>query len=211
MDQQAHSHSQCTELYRATASKNAVLIASGPSVTQSQVDNVKRWHEAGGGIVMVVNRAYESFGLNWADYLYTMDGKLLKKMGEEIRRNFKGVILTHRISSFKPDWIKVVKETVSGNSGSGAIECLCRDFQVKNLALLGCDAKWSDSGVKHHHKDYDPESGLSNCPNIHEFRGCFERAIKHYRGVNIINCSPDSALRSLPKLPIDKALESFNG
>lgn len=195
------------EPYKATECKVAVLIASGPSVTQDQLDNVREWQKDGGGIVMTVNRSFEA--APWADYLFTIDGRFLRAWEDKIRE-FKGTVLTHKLASYYPDFIKVVPATCSGNSGSAGIEVLSRDFKCKKIILVGCDAKWSDKGKKHHHEDYpdtgDRKTTLNNCSNIHEFKGCFEKAIKRSKDVEIINCSPDSALRFLPNMPIKEAL-----
>lgn len=200
------------ELYRATECRSAVLIASGPSVTQDQLDNVREWQEGGGGIVMVINRSFEA--APWADYLFTIDGKFLRLYESKIR-DFKGTVITHQLTSYKPDFVKIVKATRTGNSGSAGIEVLIRNFRVQNLALVGCDAKHGDDGRKHHHSDYpqgdSPANTCSNASNIHEFKEAFMRAIKGSGGARIVNCSPDSALRFMEKLPIDQALESFNG
>jgi len=185
-----------------------VLIASGPSVTEDQIQTAREWRLSGDNrYVMVVNRSH--LVAPWADFLWTMDGKFLRLYGDEIKESFMGRVFTHKIASHIPAWVEVVDATSTGNSGSTAIEVLVR-WGANTIYLIGCDAKWDKSGKRHHHQDYEkndsPGNTCFNCPNVHEFKRLFEKACKMANGTKIINCSPDSALGFLPNLPLKEAL-----
>jgi len=190
-----------------------VIIASGPSVTQEQVDIVKQWREAKEGrIVVVVNRSYEV--APWADFLFTIDGKFARVWEEQIVEGFSGTMIVHEDASYIPEWAKTVKATMTGNSGSGAIEVVSL-WGVNTIWLVGCDGRADDTGRKHHHEDYPkmpegehPKDWCMNCPNIHEFRNYFDRGIRiaQGRGAEVWNCSPISKATKAEKRPIEDLL-----
>lgn len=182
----------------------AILIASGPSLTQEQIDLAFRWRSQGSGrIIMVINRTFER--IPDADILFTMDGKFLKNYEQQIKETFKGEVMTHKIASHKPDWVTVIGATTSGNSGSAGIEALDM-LGCRKVYLLGCDGKYADDGKRHHHDDYPKEGPCGNADNIHEYPGCFRRAVKRVKNLKIIQCSPGSALGFLTHMPLHKAL-----
>lgn len=179
-----------------------LIIASGPSFGEEQHRAAKKWKEQDTSrLVVVINRTNET--VQWADILYTIDGKFAR-VWEDKHRAFNGIGVIHECASYKPEGWKIVKQTQTGNSGSAAIEVVSR-WGAKTIWLMGFDATFSEDGKRHHHEDYPakpegehPKNWCMNCPNIHEFKNYFNRAIRMANGMGaeVYNLSPLSNLKA---------------
>lgn len=85
------------------------------------------------------------------------------------------------------------------NSGAGAI-ALAALLGAKRIVLLGFDAQ-KTGGQAHWHADH-PE-GLGNAGSVAKWPGQFDGLAKTLRGVEIINCSRETALTCWPRQPLE--------
>lgn len=182
----------------------AVCVASGPSLTQEQVEIITQAQREGRCRVLVTNLTYQRFPA--ADALYAADGRFLKVHLDDIRANFRGEVWTqdhvaaqelgvHWIHgkpgaglSGKPDMIYH-----GGNSGHQQIG-LAYLFGARRILLVAYDMSVSPDGRKHHHPDH--RKPLSN--------GDMRVLVPHYEkmardleaaGVECVNCTgPNSAI-----------------
>lgn len=195
--------------------KTAAIIASGPSAANAGVEQLR-----GRVPVMAVNESHQL--APWADALYGCDGKWWKLRA--FVPSFKGLKLTFDAgtSVHRPEIKRIDVATHSddvlverpgrigsgGNSGFQALN-LAVQFGAKRILLVGYDMR-VDFG-EHWHGRHPP--GLNNpCPvgNLPRWIKAFEGSagVLAALGVNVINCSPVSALANYPKSTITRALSA---
>lgn len=179
---------------------NAVIIASGPSLTQNQVDHVK-----GKAFTIVVNNCYKL--APWADILYACD----EEWWDYYRPEFNGLKYTVNEDAARKYSLKLLRcknnikfstdpevLATGGNSGFQAIN-LAYLLGYRKLYLLGFDYK--NSGNHWHGKhpgDMDKYPNMNSWVyRIHEAKPEMDAA-----GLEVINCSPDSAIQCFEKRPI---------
>lgn len=85
------------------------------------------------------------------------------------------------------------------NSGAGAI-ALAASLGAERIVLLGYDAQ-KTGGRAHWHGDH-PE-GMGNAGSVGKWPGQFDALAKTLRGVEIINCSRETALTCWPRQPLE--------
>jgi len=191
-----------------------VVIASGPSLRQSDVDAVR-----GKAAVIAVNDNYRL--APWADVLYAADPDWWLKepdfAGERWSTQPKsagqdawpegdakrlGVNLIDSIRavglSFEPGLIHQ-----GGNSGYQAIN-LAVLMGARRVILLGFDLQIS-GGKIHHHADHAGKNPDSVA--LKEWAKAFE-TIECPPWLEIINCSRESALTCFPRMTIEECLLS---
>jgi hypothetical protein len=167
-----------------------VSIASGASLALDDLETVKQARES--GIIRGVactNLAYEA--APWADYLVGVDRQFWEGYPESL--TFKG-------GKFAP---KAIKGTirfcpndyeVGENSGLYALKLL-RELGAETIILLGYDMKGAHFHEPHTIKNPDDAA-------FKRFREQFTR----FKGCDIINSTPDSALDCFPKMTLERAL-----
>lgn len=180
--------------------KTAIVIASGPSLTMAQVDAAK----ASGHFTIVVNTTHEIFPA--ADVLYAGDFLWWKTHIADVRKTFKGQMWTQDSSTAArwPD-IKRMRGTnreglgreVIHNNGNSGVQAINLAFLwgYRRIILLGFDMKLGPKGERHHHADH-PHPLVQNqtfSEWLHKLE-FFARDIKA-TGVEVINCTPGSAMR----------------
>ncbi len=93
------------------------------------------------------------------------------------------------------------------NSGYQAINLACH-LGAKRIILLGYDMQFGPEGQTHHHGDHP--KGMNN-----PAEGLFKTWIERFAtivpdleraGVEIINCTPDSALKCFPMAKLEEVL-----
>lgn len=184
--------------------KTAIIIATGPSVTQELVDGCR-----GKGTVYVVKEAYRL--APWADHLYCGDYDWFDYY--EGLKDFAGkkwcccpnAAAKWGLEYVEPrnDWNWSHTDGVIATGGNSG-------FQTMNLAelhghdriiLLGFDMQY---GAKRNFY-----TGADNRPkrpsNFDYFIKCLRRAKPHMRA-EVINCSMDSVLEMFPKMELADAL-----
>lgn len=165
--------------------ERAFCLASGPSLTDEQIETVRQWRTAQ-NIVIVTNNTWER--AQWADALYAMDGRWWRKYGENAKR-FSG----RRYCAVVGYGAEQKPLAVYGNSGAGAL-VLARMLGAKWIGMLGYDCRSVD-GRLHHHADHE---GMNNCINMHRWPGQFAKAKRSLRGAMVINFTPGTALNCFP-------------
>jgi len=150
----------------------------------------------------------------WATVLYSCDAgwwKARNGMPEFPGERFAG-------QAAEVDGIKIamapstgdgpVLSATGGNSGYQAI-LLAVARGHRRLILLGFDCKFGDKGAVHFHGKHREPLRNPGKANFDRWAGWFERLAPALRclGVEVINCSRDTALTCFPRMPLERALE----
>lgn len=194
----------------------AVVCASGPSFSPAQAAIVVEARRRGLCNVVAINRQYET--VPNADVLYATDGAFWDVYLPDIyRAGFQGELWTQHEGAAKrhglrhvkaipgdrlppePDWI-----TQGGNSGHAGIQLTAR-FGATRIVLCGFDLCRPADGKKHNHADHPAPLGNGNpvswlprfTPLAHDLQAA---------GIQVVNCSPGTALTVFPRATIQEAL-----
>lgn len=192
---------------KAWVGETAVILASGPSLTQADAEYVR-----GKARTIAVNSSYKM--APWADVLYAADRRwwdwekgapdfMGMKFGlNNPPCNLPGVTLLrctgcHGLEQSDASGLKSGR-----NSGYQAIG-LAHHFGAKRILLLGYDMR--RVGRKEHWHEDHPNNSRSP---FHVFIRCFDSIVEPLKaaGVEVINCTKDSALGHFPYLPLREAL-----
>jgi hypothetical protein len=187
------------------AGRTVAVIASGPSLTLEDVTKIRD----AAFPTIVTNTTWEI--APWADVLFAYDLRWWTKYLEKVRAaNFRGDLVTCSRLARKYDLEPLVDvgwfHTFS-QSGASAIS-LAITTRARRVILLGCDCKPSKDGAKHWHGDHPHE--LSNAASLKLWPPLFKRVAKHARdnGVEVINCTRDTALECFPRISLEEALKT---
>lgn len=201
--------------------ETAVVIASGPSLTREQCDAVR-----GKCRVIAVNNAgidTESDGVMvpamapWADVLFAADAKWWRcyhkraLLFEGRKATVKATLPWPEIYSLTqsidhPTYDPRPTHLVSGgNSGYMAVH-LAVHLGVKRILLLGFDMKEGRNRRRHWFGNHPPK--LNARGNFSGWLRAFDKFAKilHTMEIQVINCTPDTALRSFRRASIESAL-----
>lgn len=198
--------------------ETVTIIASGPSLTRQQADFVR-----GKCRVIAVNNSgidTECDGklvpafAPWADILYAADTKwwlcykdrALKFEGRKVSiRNtlpFKEIYALQQSERlvFDPRPTHLVS---GGNSGYQALH-LAAHLGAKKIILLGYDMRF-DGARRHWFGNHPPK--LNSRPNFVNWIRRFGQIapILKARGIEVINCTPNSALKAFKKMSLEAA------
>jgi hypothetical protein len=188
----------------------AVVAATGPSLTQ---DDLQRCHVAGLPVV-AVNNAYRL--APWAAMLYACDGEWWEHYrpwelytGRKLTQDHKAARrfgLEHIPALARPGF-STNPETIhqGGNSGFQALNIALHC--AERVLLLGFDMQLID-GRRHYFGDHPGR--LHKTSPYRRWLAAFDAAAPAVAG-RVVNCTPDSALRAFPQLPLAEALCSFAG
>lgn len=169
----------------------AVILATGPSMSQAVADSVK------GQFVIVVSDAFRL--APWADVLVATDGKWWRHNPDALEfkgRKF-GVSLDHH-----KQFAEVERFSGATGTNSGLLACqVAVSLGAKKLLLAGFDM----GGTHFFGPHREP---LKNTTKA-RFE-VFKRQFANYqpRGVKILNCTPNSALRCYPMGSLESLAES---
>lgn len=200
--------------------RTAVLIASGPSLTKAQVHDIKyAWcdHPLW---VMGVNDTYRI--APWIDTLYACDPQWWDVHIDAVRKCYIDELVTQdrgaaeryglwHINSMSTN--ADPKRALSNDSGyihTGSHS----GYQLLNIAylrgakkiiLVGYDCTMMNG--KRHWFGNHPE-GLNRNSNYGPWVAHYRRAATQLEnhGIEVINCSPGSAIDCFPKMPLSRAL-----
>lgn len=187
--------------------KTAICIASGPSLTQDDVDYCR-----GKGAVYVVKECHHM--APWADVLYAAD--VCWWVNNLSWKDFKGAKWTcgdRAVQLFpelnyieaKCQWFWSTergKIATGGNSGFQIINMAALDG-AERIILLGYDYGHEASGQKHWWDDEYPRD--SRPSNYEEWNKKLEKAAK-YIEIPVINASRESAITCFPRTTIQEAV-----
>ncbi len=200
------------------AGKTAVILAGGPSLSLTQIHHVARARLDGRCKAIAVNDAI--FVAWWADWLHGCDIKWWQWHRESAVK-FPG-IKTTLTESVPAAWAHLLGNAshgdehrggymdqpdvvhAGGNGGFQAIQCAMKAGATRIL-LLGFDMKRSASNAGHwfgEHPDSMPSDYAATM--LPWFDSLLEPA--RQRGIEIINCTPDSAIQCFPKARIQDIL-----
>jgi|AKVG01.1.fsa_nt_gi hypothetical protein len=187
-----------------------VILGGGPSLTQAQVNYVRNK-----ATVIAVNDTYRL--APWADYLFYADWKWWKWWGDDVLKTFPGAILTlrenrqkHASFYYQPGPLEGLSEfpyiSTGKNSGYMAINIAVQKG-ARRIILLGIDMK-AQGKKTHWFGDHRQPTSLFQAEGkkmLHLYR---DKMLPYFdtlreplkeKGVEVINCSPDSDLEVFPK------------
>lgn len=137
----------------------------------------------------------------WADAVFAIDAKWWERYLPEVERDFIGA--TYSCNDFHGR-VGLVKKPFRafGNSGAGAI-ALAVKAGASRVILLGYDCQFT-GGKAHHHGDHPP--GLGNAGSLPKWPDQFKRLAASIEGVEVINCTRQTALRAFPRMALEDSL-----
>jgi hypothetical protein len=169
----------------------AVVMATGPSLSKTIVDAVK-----GKCLAIAVSDAYQL--APWADVLVSADAAWWKAHPEAMEFKGKKLGLLHDFHGVK----YVEKITAASGTNSGLLGIMAAvEMGAKKVLLVGFDMHSPGD----HFFGKHPAPLKSTPPARMEV---FKRQFANYRprGIEIINCTPGSALECYPKACIENCL-----
>ena len=190
------------------AGKTVAIMASGPSITLEQTEAVL----LAGVPAIAINTTYRL--APWAELLYACDHKWWRwENGAPDFRGLKGTQDKSAALEFGLYYIRGDDQPglsatpglihTGGNSGFQALN-LAALLGARRILLLGYDMKIAANGASHWHGDHPDgiRSGYKNWLPV------FARAVPDLAraGLEVINCTPDSALTCFPYSDIEAML-----
>lgn len=196
-----------------------VILASGPSLTTEQCEAVRVWREAARGrFVIAINTTFRR--APFADIVYACDGAYWRAMEngvryvDEIAETFpKSQLWTQDrqaaqefglryVASVKLPGLSRDPARINQGNNSG-FQCINIAYHAgaRRIILLGFDCK-----PGHWHKPHP--SPLSNSLPLERWKREFRALAADLKseGVVVVNCSPGSALKAFPSMPLADAL-----
>jgi hypothetical protein len=191
--------------------KAAVIVCAGPSLTDAQLDAVRRSNVHS----IAVNTAF--FYFPEAEVHYAGDFMLWKTYHARIRKACPRSQLwtqdgsaaerfqLNRQRGGNREGLGLNVVHMNGNSGFQAIN-LAFLWGCRRILLLGMDMKLGPNGEKHRHGDH--EKPLVQAQLFEEWRHKGKKLAEDLaeHKCEVINCTLTSALECFPKLPISEAL-----
>lgn len=195
-----------------------VSIASGPSLTEDDVKLVRVWRDADPDMrkVIVVNTTFRL--APWADVLYSADNDWWGNYYQEAASTFKGELWSVEsekndtrlnVKRFKPAFgngLCQLPNTINsgGNSGYQALGA-AHIWGASRIVLLGYDMQLT-AGKTHWHGDHPKP--LRQPRQFGRWVAAFNHIAHDFRviGVEVVNCSRDTALTCFPREELDRAL-----
>ena len=204
-----------------------VIIASGPSTTDDDIERVRNARCD----VLVINENY--LRAPWADYCYGTDVDWWEHHGSKMASLFQGELLTITDVNDGTGQDKRYAKVINDYNMTGIVGCngvglrTEKDKIYFNGNSTGAAMNWA------YHKGYDtiillgvemkgkqPQEYTNHAfPDREEcfkrrgvdyvgFRDALDKLVRDLRhhGVTVINCSRNSALKSVPYTPIEEVL-----
>lgn len=184
----------------------AVIIASGPSLTQDDVEHVK-----GKAFVLAINDSYKM--APWAHSIYACDMKWWKHhngvpefLGLKMTID-RPASLAYKINHVAGEYIDFVVGgpyiSIGNNSGHQALGIVA-NMGFEEIFLLGFDFKHTDKT----HWFGDHPFSLRDKPYFERWIEDMDKASKVLKqaGIRVINCSPDSNINCFEKRPIKEVI-----
>ncbi len=183
----------------------AVCIASGPSLTESDVELVRNWREGSENrVVIVTNTTFRI--APWADWLYAMDRKWWEIHMAEVRKTFKGRLISNcskaKILKVEHPSDLIRNFDPCGTSGTAALSFAIRLGAVR-VVMLGYD-NGKLNGQVHWHADHPKP--LGNAGTLPAWNDRFKRLRTRYPKANVLNASRHTLLKMFPRVTLEEAL-----
>lgn len=188
----------------------AVIIATGPSLSDEQLETVRQ----SGAKTIAVNNAWER--APWCDAAYAGDYMFLKVHVAQMKQACKGRIWTcdraaaerHQLHYAKPanaPGLGTSRVHLNGNSGAQAVN-LAVVWGCTRLVLIGFDMRAVDGKAHYFGQHPKPLTQRQLFEEwIHKFAVVAQDA--RARGISIVNATPDSALKCFPMFDLKEALQ----
>lgn len=193
--------------------RTVFIIGAGPSLYDMDLTPLRAQP------TIAINRMAEVYP--WASMLYFSDDRVLRWYRDMVLR-FPGVKICgqSRRKVDHPDIINLKRGAKKGlsknpkvychgnNSGYAAINVAYLAGAMR-IVLLGFDQKRDDRDRDHCHPDHP----VVNRPKVYDKTlPWFETLVDPltHEGVEVLNCTPDSALRCFPKVPLGAVLEDLD-
>jgi len=218
--------------------ETAVLVATGPSLTDEQLTLVKEHHDAGNCRVFTINNVYQR--VPWTDVHISCDAPWWRWYGERSKELLalpcpKYTWYPELADRFNIDYIKGINKpglstdpsVVHINHGSSPM-CvnLALHYGIKRLLLIGHDMKYAaDYNPKKRDHGSTPRNYSDEYPGTVQHwpsvkvglykPGVNDGLIETYNnmvpqlkklGMEVINCTPDSALTTFPMSTLEEEL-----
>lgn len=197
-----------------------VCVASGPGLTGQQIEHVRRAHAEGRCRVITINGRITPRGADlnapFADVCYAADAKWWRTAQNV--PGFQGLKVSVQENEFGD--IHVLKHVeneglstdpaylhTGGNSGYQAINLGMLMGGVRAI-LLGYSMRLGPNGERHHHGDHPPTMHNPGPGNFARWMKAFATlpASAKACGLEIVNCTPDTALEMFPKARVEDVL-----
>lgn len=195
-----------------------VCIASGASLTDDDVEVVRKAHEVGKCKVIAINDNY--LKAPWADFLYYSDHQwegwhkdkpaFISFIGMKVSCDWRSQHMNLKLLRGEREGFSTNPYVINHGSNSGYQALgLAYHLGAKRIILLGYDMKFADDGKKHwfgNHPNRTP-----NHEHIFERRmiPCFEDLAKklHFYDIDILNATRDTALGCFDKVDLKEVLD----
>lgn len=132
-----------------------------------------------------------------------MDKKWWDVHIDEVRRHFRGELNTVQWKCHGA--VTLPKLKPPSNSGAGAV-ALAAHYGAKRIILLGYDCQHT-GGKRHWHGDHPAgTAGNAAMKTVQKWPAQFQELLPRLRGVEVINCSRETALTVFPRANLEDAL-----
>ena len=209
--------------------ETVVILATGPSLNEEQVNYVSHARAQGGCRVITINNSYQlapwadihvACNDNWWDYYWKND-EVLRNMKADRYTRYKhqadkfGI---HYIDSIVKDGLSKDPSVIHINKGSGPIAINIATLSgFKKIILLGHDMKFANdyngrqkkvgSTPRHYFGEYPKEmqhfpqskESISNNGVIIGLIDAYNGMVKDLEGIDVVNCTPGSHLPTFRK------------
>ncbi len=187
--------------------RTVAVLASGPSMSQAVADAVRHLPRIAVNTTYQLARdaevVYASDATWWAKHPEAALGPGIKASIELVPRHapkfpYDVVVLRNTgVQGFDPDPACL---RTTGNSGGCAIQ-IAVHARAARILLLGFDMRGGHWHGPHPKGLSNPSSGF-----LERSAAAIARMARMITGVEIINCTPGSALRCFPMMSLDEAL-----
>jgi hypothetical protein len=198
----------------AWATRPAVVIGSGPSLSDEQLQSIEQAHLEERVHVLAVNNTIER--APWADVAYFGDYSAIKHYRPKLapltgaewvtidRAAAERWKLTH-VKAASANGISLQRVHVNGNSGAQAIN-VAAAFGATRIVLVGFDMRDAKDGSAHWFGQHP--APLVRTQLYEEWLHKFETIARDAKqlGVEIVNATPGSALDLFPHVDLNEAL-----
>lgn len=187
--------------------KTIVCVASGPSLTSGDAEACRQFH------TIAINNSIDR--APWAETLLGGDLKWWRWRSGMPHYHGEKITCHKAAADAYPDvrWLQPTgvtgfehepgKVRTGRNSGYVAIQVAAQRGAMR-IVLLGYDMRASDTGEHHWHAPHPDGShpGFDRCLPL------FDDLVAplHQLGIEIVNCSPTTALRAFPCRPLSEVL-----
>ena len=205
--------------------QTAAIIGTGPSLTQEQLDKVKHLKKFG------ANRAFEFdldvlHGCNhqfWHYYWHKVKDLRCDKWTTRPELTYPG------LNYIREEWIPGLSKDptyIAAHHGTGPqLINIAYHYGIKRMLLIGWDMKFSPDyngkaqqiGAKPRHYFGEYPKELQHWPSVKVKDGVLTGLIEEMEtikpedyGIEIINCTPDSAMTCFPMMTLDEALIGYS-